>query len=123
MIEWFRGRRLVPSAAVVLIVVLSLLPGAWQERTGLPPHLEHFIAYWGTAGLMGLVWPGGRRAIRHVILLAALSALMEYLQHFSPGRDPRFSDILWSSGGAVVGAGMALLVAHFDTRWRPQHDP
>ena len=110
IIGWLRGRSLVVLGAIGAIVFFSLLPGYWQERTGLPPPLEHVIAYFGTAGLMTVVWPGPKRAVRHVVVLACLSACMEYLQHFSPGRDPRLADVMWSSMGAVLGTGFVLLV-------------
>ncbi len=37
--------RIAGMACIVLIVVLSLIPGRWQERTGAPGPFEHFIAY------------------------------------------------------------------------------
>ena len=110
IIGWLRGRSLVVLGAIGAIVFFSLLPGYWQERTGLPPPLEHVIAYFGAASLMNVVWPGPKRAVRYVVVLACLSACMEYLQHFSPGRDPRLADVMWSSMGAVLGTGFVLLV-------------
>lgn len=112
MAGWLRGRPLVVLAAIAAIAFFSLIPGGWQERTGLPPPFEHVIAYCGTAVLMGLVRPGWRRAIWHVFFLVGLSACMEYLQNFSPGRDPRIADVMWSSSGAILGTGLVLLTSY-----------
>ena len=122
MVGWLRDHPLLVLAAVAAIAFFSLLPGGWQERTGLPPPLEHVIAYFGTAVLMGLVRPGWRRGVWHVVFLIGLSACMEYLQNFSPGRDPRLADVMWSSTGAVLGAGLVLLASHVAQK-RPGHDP
>ena len=96
-------------AALGAIVFFSLLPGYWQERTGLPPQLEHVIAYFGTAGLMNVVWPGPKRAVRYVVILTCLSASMEYLQNFSPGRDPRIDifEVIRCPDDRTVPSGVA----------------
>ncbi len=102
-------------AAIVLcvlaITVLSLLPGSWQERTGLPGPVEHFIAYSGTGLVLAAVLP------RSVLVLAAIalgaySGLMELLQNFSPGRDPAVRDFIVSSAGACLGAAMGAFFFH-----------
>jgi VanZ family protein len=90
---------------VILITVLSLLPGGWQARTALPGPVEHFIAYSGTGLILALVLP--RRWLwPAAVALAAYSGLMEILQNFSPGRDPAVRDFLVSSAGAFLGAAM-----------------
>ena len=97
---------------ILLIVILSLIPGAWQERTPLPGPLEHFIAYAGTAAI--LVFAARRpRFLTYfaiVVALAAFSGLMEELQHFSPGRDPQVIGFVASSLGALAGAVFGWLV-------------
>lgn len=98
-------------ACVILITVLSLLPGSWQERTSLPGPVEHFIAYSGTGFILALFLP--RRLLwPAAVLLAAYSGLMEILQNFSPGRDPAVRDFLVSSAGAFFGAGIGWLAFH-----------
>jgi VanZ family protein len=98
-------------ACVLLITVLSLLPGSWQERTSLPGPVEHFIAYSGTGFVLALFLP--RRLLwPAAALLAAYSGLMEILQNFSPGRDPAVRDFLVSSAGAFFGAGIGWLAFH-----------
>lgn len=98
------GRALI-VICVILITILSLLPGSWQERTSLPGPVEHFIAYSGTGLILSLVLP--RRWLWvATALLAAWSGLMEILQNFSPGRDPAVRDFLVSSAGAFFGAAV-----------------
>ena len=96
--------RLAGLGCLALIAVLSLIPGQWQERTALPGPVEHFIAYLGAAAIIGL---GARLRFQPTYLivgLSALSAVLEVLQHWSPGRDPQWAGFLASSAGAVVGA-------------------
>ena len=107
-----RWLRCFGVVCVLLIVFLSLIPGAWQERTPLPGPVEHFIAYAGTAAVAVLAarrlrWPAW---VLLVVALSAFSALMEELQHFSPGRDPQVIGFVASSLGALAGAAFGWLV-------------
>jgi VanZ family protein len=97
---------------VVLIVFLSLIPGSWQERTPLPGPVEHFIAYAGTAAIIVLAARRPRlfTYVLLVVTLAAFSALMEELQHFSPGRDPQVIGFAASSLGGLFGTVFGWLV-------------
>jgi VanZ family protein len=107
-----RFMRVAGVVCIILIVVLSLIPGRWQERTPLPGPVEHIIAYAGTAAI--LVFAARRpRLLTYVLVvvtLSAFSALMEELQHFSPGRDPQVIGYLASSFGALLGTLFGWLV-------------
>jgi VanZ family protein len=89
---------------VIAITLLSIIPGHWQVRTPLPPHVEHFIAYCGTGIILALASRTAAGALRGASFLIAYSAIMEILQHFSPGRDPILGDVIAGGSGAVVGA-------------------
>ena len=107
-----RPLRVLGAVCILLIVFLSLIPGAWQERTPLPGPVEHIIAYAGTAAIIVL---SARRPrlftyVLLVVTLAAFSALMEELQHFSPGRDPQVIGFAASSLGALFGTVFGWLV-------------
>jgi VanZ family protein len=91
-------------ACLFLIVFLSLIPGRWQERTALPGPVEHFIAYFLTATILGLATRRRYHPAYLTIGLAILAAVMEVLQHWSPGRDPEFIGFFGSSIGALAGA-------------------
>ncbi|MBN8995710.1 MAG: VanZ family protein [Rhizobiales bacterium] len=104
------GRALI-ATCVILITALSLIPGSWQERTGLPGPVEHFIAYSGTGFILAVVLP--RRLLwPATALLAGYSGVMEILQNFSPGRDPAVFDFIISSAGAFFGAGLGWVIFH-----------
>jgi hypothetical protein len=100
--------RVLTWRRVILIAVLSLWPGRGigflyilpnfnSMRTGLPGRLEHFIAYAGSAAAVmagyGASW-GGVRVIGSFWVYAAV---LEYLQHFSPGRHPSLRDFAASA--------------------------
>lgn len=102
--------RLATWVGVVLLAVLSLLPAEEMARTSLGGHVEHAIAYAGTAMVMQLGYPG-QSGGRQVLMLIAYAGCLEFLQHFSPGRTPAVEDWLFSSvgvlGGAFVGRWLA----------------
>ena len=92
---------------VVLLAVLSLLPAEEMVRTGADGHLEHAIAYAGTAFLFGMSYPdwGWKRPAAGLV---AYAAVLEVLQTFSPGRHPAAEDWLAGSAGVLLGIGAAI---------------
>lgn len=99
-------------ACVLVIVVLSLLPAEEMPRTGIPDGTDHFIAYWGTGGLMALAFRGrGAVLMLAGLALVGLGGLMEVLQQLSPGRSTTWSDFLMSGGGALAGLLMGTVAA------------
>lgn len=84
-----------PALAVVLWGELA--PG-----TGLNlwDKLEHFLAYFGLAGLATVAL--GRRAPWAALGLIVLGGLLEILQGFT-GRDPSFADELANTIGVMAG--------------------
>lgn len=109
--------RLAAYGCVALIIVLSLLPANDMARTGAPKAVEHFVAYFFTAGAFGLAF---KYQLKHTALimlgLCALAAAMEIAQQFSPGRGTRMSDFLASSAGAVVGMVCGVLLRRVVTK-------
>ena len=106
--------RVAGAVCVLAIAVLSLIPGSFQSRTFLPGPIEHFIAYAGTALLLGLCTRSEAKVMRLArvfVLLSAYSALMEVLQHWSPGRDPQIIGFVASSCGAAVGTAVAFVAS------------
>src|SRR5215831_5725227 len=72
-------------ACVVLIGVLSLLPGTLRPDTGAPGKLEHLIAYLATAALLAL----GRSAPHQrwqALGLIPYAGALELAQLYVPGR-------------------------------------
>jgi hypothetical protein len=74
-------------------------------RTGLPGRLEHFVAYAGSAAIAIAGYGLSRGSIQIIIGgFWMYAAILEYLQHFSPGRHPAVEDFAASAVGALCGA-------------------
>jgi VanZ family protein len=101
--------RILTWLCVTLLAVLSLLPAQDLVRTGIPGQLEHFGAYAGSASIAigGYRQPG---AVRIIGLFWIYAGILEYLQHFSPGRHPSISDFAASALGALSGGVVAALL-------------
>ena len=109
--------RIFSIAGIVLIAILSLVPGDVQMRTGMPKTVEHFAAYLGVAFILVI----GRSSILHAaaaaVLLSGFSFAMEVFQEFIPGRTGGLPDAAASSAGAFTGA----IAAHLLNGSRAMH--
>jgi VanZ family protein len=97
---------------MVLLVIVALGPGKWAPRTEFGWQFDHFIGYFGITLFVCLAWPrpfvvGG--------ILAAVGALLEGLQAFTPDRTANLEAALCGAGGAVAAALVAEL---FIRVWR-----
>jgi len=95
-------------SCIVLIAVLSLLPGEELVRTDLGGHAEHILAYSMTA-LIGASAYSSIAPYRVFGALMTCAACLEYLQRFSPGRHSRLIDFAFSALGVVVGAAIFVI--------------
>lgn len=111
-----RYRRLRFIAAFVLyllILVLGSVPHAREEldlvATGL---VLHSTAYATITFLLATGAERGLRggAVQAILIVAAMGALDEYVQHFFPYRHAALSDWLVDCCAAVVTAGLLLIV-------------
>ena len=102
---------------VILLAPLSLTPAQEMARTGLPGQLEHFIAYAGSAAIAMAGYGPSRGGVRVIGGIWVYAAILEYLQHFSPGRHPSLFDFAASALGALCG-GLAIVL-----RWRRHFNP
>jgi VanZ family protein len=102
--------RFLTWCCVLLLAVLSLLPAQEMLRTGFPGQIEHFVAYAGSAAIAaagyGLRW----RGMRIIGCFWIYAGVLEYLQHFSPGRHPSIQDFAASALGALCGGAAVLLL-------------
>lgn len=97
-------KRYTPFLAITAILVLSLIPGQFQVRTGASRHLEHFAAYFAVAGVLALAWGKAPLKLFCVgVLLMGLAATMEIAQVLVPGRTARLSDLAASDLGVASG--------------------
>jgi VanZ family protein len=91
----------------VVLAFLSLLPAQDIVRTGFPGPLEHFAAYAGSAAVAMAGYGLNRGATRVIGGFWLYAGILEYLQHFSPGRHPALVDFAASALGALCG-GIAI---------------
>jgi VanZ family protein len=99
--------RILTWCCVILLAVLSLLPAQEMVRTGLPGRLEHFVAYAGSAAIAMAGYGASRGGMQIIGGFWVYAGILEYLQHFSPGRHPAIEDFGASALGALCG-GLAI---------------
>ena len=99
--------RVLTWCCLVLLAILSLLPAQQMVRTGLPSRLEHFVAYAGSAAIAMAGYGASRGGTQIIGGFWVCAGILEYLQHFSPGRHPAIEDFAASALGALCG-GLAI---------------
>lgn len=107
------GRRIciVAVVTVCVIVLLSVIPGNMQIRTGAPKTVEHLVAYILSGVVLAQAYGGYRRAPTLIAFLIILAGSLEIFQHWVPGRTPDIRDWGASSLGSLVGVVLALCIA------------
>jgi VanZ family protein len=108
--------RFLTWVCVVLLAVLSLTPmeEIQSVRTDLPSQVEHIIAYAGSTAIAMTGYGLNRGATRIIGCFWLYAGVLEYLQNFSPGRNPELVDFAASAIGALCG-GVAVFLLW---RWR-----
>ncbi|PWR21551.1 VanZ family protein [Zavarzinia compransoris] len=98
--------RSVAVSCLLAIAVLSLLPGNLRPHTGASGNFEHILAFAGATFFVKLSWP--RISFwPTVVLMFAISGLLELCQFLIPGRGPRLDNWLASTIGAAIGCAAA----------------
>ena len=95
---------------IIALAILSWLPAKELPRPTLSGHAEHFIAYLGTAIILGLTFRKSPCLAVQCVLLIVYAAILEAGQLYSPGRHASFQDLAFSSAGVVFG-GLFLWMA------------
>ena len=84
--------------SLALLAVLSLLPTQDMAHRA-PGRVEYFIAYAGSA-VIAMAGYGASRGVAQIIGgFWVYAGIVEYLQHFSPGRHPVIRDFAASALG------------------------
>jgi hypothetical protein len=97
-------------AAVVLITILSLVPGEARPHTTTPSQLERVAAYAIAGSALALGYFGVRSVIAIAALLPIYAALLEIFQLWVPRRTARIIDIVAGTAGSWIGiCSMVLL--------------
>jgi len=106
--------RVLTWFCVALLAVLSLLPAQDMVRTGLPGWVEHFVAYAGSAAVAMAGYGASRGTATVIGGYWVYAGILEYLQHFSPGRHAAIGDFAASALGALCGGlAVALFWRHY----------
>jgi VanZ family protein len=92
---------------IAAIAADSLVPVAWQVRTGLHWLTEHFLAYLAVTSIFCL---SVQRPVIVAGVIMTLAALMEGLQGFTADRIPDLSTGLAGAAGALAGPLLATLL-------------
>jgi VanZ family protein len=97
---------------LVLLVIAALGPGKWAPRTHLGWQFDHFIGYFGITLFFCFAWP---RPFMLGGIFAAVAALLECLQAFTPDRSAYLPAVFYGAAGALAAALVAEL---FIRVWR-----
>jgi len=95
---------------------LSLLPAIKMVRSVVPAPVGHFLAYAAAGALAMMVYAQSRGAMQIIGGYWIYAAILEYLQHFSPGRYPSIVGFIGSALGALCG-GLSVVLF-----WRRRRD-
>src|SRR5689334_20189027 len=90
-----KASRFAAWVCVTSIGALSVIPGGQIARTDLSGHDEHVLAYAGTAFITAVGY-AERGVAKILFALLFYAGALEFLQRFSPGRNSRFEDFLFS---------------------------
>jgi VanZ family protein len=101
------GFRVAGVLAVCLIVLLSIIPGSMQIRTGATNAVEHLAAYLLSGLILVQAFGSYRRAPIVMAFLVILAGALEIFQLWVPGRTFDFGDWEASSLGAMIGVLLA----------------
>ena len=106
--------RLLTWVCIILLAVLSLLPLEEIEavRTDLPGQIEHIIAYAGSTAIAMAGYGLNRGGARVIGCFWLYAGIVEYLQNFSPGRNPAVVDFAASAFGALCGGVAVVIIWH-----------
>ena len=104
--------RFLTWVCVVVLAVLSVTPSKEiaAVRTDLPGQVEHIIAYAGSTAIAMAGYGLNRSAVRVISWFWLYAGVLEYLQNFSPGRNPELVDFASSALGALCGGFAVILV-------------
>jgi VanZ family protein len=101
--RWFRsGLRLSFAAAVIVIIVLSLLPSGSLPNVGISDKFQHLAAYALLAALGWAAFPTRRAVFRLILALPLLGIALEFGQMLVPNRSAEVVDALVGTLGTCV---------------------
>jgi VanZ family protein len=102
--------------AVLIVVILSVVPG------GLRPHVmrnsgyEHLTAYFITAGLLAIGYSRPTQLLANAAVLTVCAGVLEVAQFSIPGRTASIGDFAIGTIGAWIAVLIGFLVRWFVVR-------
>jgi VanZ family protein len=102
--------RILGWLAVIVIGIVSVVPGDMRPHTGASGHLEHAIAYVIGTALMSFGYGGRHYPTGVALFLVLFAGFLETAQLLIPGRGGALSDFAASAGGVFVGSTLAWTV-------------
>jgi len=102
--------RLATWSAILMLIVLSVVPGDLRPHLLADKHIEHLGAYLVTGYFSALAYPERRQLFASGALLATLAAVLELAQLEVPGRTSSITDFAVSTCGAGLGLLLAFLL-------------
>jgi VanZ family protein len=104
-------------AALLAIVVLTVVPPNLRPTTEAPHDVEHAAAFLIAGVLFGLAYPARERIL--TIGAVAFCAVIEILQLYVPGRHARWIDFVVDAVASVSGVLVGALASRGLQRRRP----
>ena len=102
--------RYLGLAGLIIIGILSEVPGELRPHVVAVPQLEHFVAYFAAGLLLALGLWSRRNVLLLCLAIPLYAAVLEIAQLFIPGRSSEFIDFSASSAGAWAGIVLAWLL-------------
>lgn len=107
--------KLIFIAYTLLVITLSLIPTAIGGSGMYVDKLAHFIAYGGMGFLAYISVGSVNKRVYLFLFVISLGVVLEFFQHYIPGRSASFLDIMANTLGAISGCfvGWKLLAGAF----------
>jgi VanZ family protein len=96
----------VLAGCIIALAILAWTPAHSMARTALGGPAEHFVAWLGTATIVGLASRATALLAPQFLLLVLYAAILECGQFYAPGRQASLHDFAFSVGGVLLGSAL-----------------
>src|SRR5262245_56236582 len=98
-------------AAIAVLVFAQFVRAKCKHRTRVGWQIDHVLAYCVVTSIVCLAWP---RPFVVGTALMAVSALLEWLQRFTPDRKRSFLAAFCGAGGALAAAALRVGFGYYN---------